>query len=153
MSVTRYEFTVKFGVCSKNEYARHQISSASMEPTKTGSYVRFEDYKHLSDYCDHLVSFSKLPCLPKDLEVLREANAKLATQNYSLLSENQAMSAAIDSLKETNSSLEAQLSEAILLRDKWWRKWRDSVSECVAKVDSVKDYLDKLVQKANSPHE
>lgn len=51
-----------------------------MRELSGGRYVSFEDYKYLSDYCDHLVSFSKLPCLPKDLELLREANSALATE-------------------------------------------------------------------------
>jgi len=33
-----------------------------------------EEVKHLREYTDHLVEFSKLPCLPKDLENLRNAN-------------------------------------------------------------------------------
>jgi hypothetical protein len=59
-----------------------------------GEYVSYMDYialsaklaevqaerDHLSEYADHLVSFSKMPCLPKDLENLREANTKLAEE-------------------------------------------------------------------------
>ena len=47
-------------------------------------YVALEDYQWLLDYCDHLVAFSKLACLPKDLENLRAANLKFATENAEL---------------------------------------------------------------------
>jgi hypothetical protein len=43
-----------------------------------GDYVKYEDYKEMSDYADSLVEFGKLPCLPKDLENLRAANGNLA---------------------------------------------------------------------------
>lgn len=49
-----------------------------------GDYVKYEDYKELSDYADSLVEFSKIPCLPKDLENLREANANLAMEVHTL---------------------------------------------------------------------
>ena len=65
-----------------------------MVEDEEGEYVSYMDYvalntdlvkaqaerDHLSEYTDHLVSFSKMPCLPKDLENLREANAKLAEE-------------------------------------------------------------------------
>jgi len=38
----------------------------------------------MSDYADRLVEFGNLPCLPKDLENLREANLALATENHKL---------------------------------------------------------------------
>ena len=47
-------------------------------------YVTLEDYQWLVGYCDHLVAFSKLACLPKDLENLRAANLKFATENAEL---------------------------------------------------------------------
>ena len=47
-------------------------------------YVTLEDYQWLLEYCDHLVAFSKLACLPKDLENLRDANLKFATENEEL---------------------------------------------------------------------
>lgn len=42
---------------------------------------------HLREYTDYLVSFSKLPCLPKDLDNLREANLKFAEENERLKGE------------------------------------------------------------------
>ena len=47
-------------------------------------YVTLEDYQWLLEYCDHLVAFSKIACLPKDLENLRAANLKFATENAEL---------------------------------------------------------------------
>lgn len=49
-----------------------------------GEYVKYEDYEYLSDYCDRLVEIGKLPCLPKDLENLRKANASFAQENHDL---------------------------------------------------------------------
>ena len=42
------------------------------------------DYDELMAYCDKLVDF--LPCLPKDVENLREANAHFAEENERLQS-------------------------------------------------------------------
>ena len=47
-------------------------------------YVTLEDYQWLVDYCDNLVAFAKIACLPKDLENLRAANLKFATENAEL---------------------------------------------------------------------
>lgn len=71
MSVKRYHFYTSYG----------------MKEDEHGEFVKYEDYEYLSDYCDHLVSFSKLPCLPKDLEILREANSLFAEENYALRQE------------------------------------------------------------------
>lgn len=52
-----------------------------------GEYVRFEDYAWMSAYADRLVEFGNMPCLPKDLENLREANAAMAIEIDTLRSE------------------------------------------------------------------
>ncbi len=49
-----------------------------------GDYVKYEDYKWMSDYADRLVEFGNLPCLPKDLENLRAANTDLANEVHRL---------------------------------------------------------------------
>ena len=46
------------------------------------TFVHLEDYDELMAYCDKLVDF--LPCLPKDVENLREANAQFANDNECL---------------------------------------------------------------------
>jgi len=63
-------------------------------PSKGGSLVFYSDIielqkevEHLREYTDHLVKFSKLPCLPKDLENLREVNTKFAIENEQLKNE------------------------------------------------------------------
>ena len=43
-----------------------------------------DEVKHLREYTDHLVDFCKLPCLPKDLELLSSSNLKLAMENEEL---------------------------------------------------------------------
>jgi len=73
---------------------KHLANGKLIESSK-GEFVKYEDYKYLSDYCDHLVSFSKLPCLPKDLENLREANAFFATENQQLKDEIERLKQAI----------------------------------------------------------
>lgn len=83
MTVKRYSFNFQGGY---------------MEEDVDGEYITYMDYvslnskfiqtqsekDHLSEYTDHLVAFTKLPCLPKDLENLRETNAKLAEQIHEL---------------------------------------------------------------------
>jgi two-component SAPR family response regulator len=49
-----------------------------------GEYVLYKDYKWMADYADRLVEHSNLPCLPADLDNLRNANASLATEVYQL---------------------------------------------------------------------
>jgi hypothetical protein len=43
-----------------------------------------DEVEHLREYTDHLVNFSKLPCLPKDLELLHSSNLELAMENEEL---------------------------------------------------------------------
>lgn len=78
MSVDRYSLEYDYDSLSG------LVKKAYLIKDNQGDYVKYEDYKYLSDYCDHLVSFSKLACLPKDLENLREANAHFAAENESL---------------------------------------------------------------------
>lgn len=93
-----------------------------------GEYVLYMDYvalntklvkiqaerDHLSEYTDHLVSFSKLPCLPKDLENLREANTKLAEENSFLQFQITQLQLASPSIKELRLS-----------RDMWMDRYND----------------------------
>jgi hypothetical protein len=55
---------------------------AEMELDSSGEWVRYGDYKELSEYADKLAE--GLPCLPKDIEVLRDANATLAQRVFEL---------------------------------------------------------------------
>jgi hypothetical protein len=47
-----------------------------------GDLIFYEDYKELSAYADKLAE--GLPCLPKDIEVLRNANTVLARRVFEL---------------------------------------------------------------------
>lgn len=49
-----------------------------------GDWVSYEAYQEMADYADRLVEHSNMPCLPKDLENLREANAAFAIENEKL---------------------------------------------------------------------
>lgn len=53
--------------------------SAEMVLDSSGEWVRYEDYKELSEYADKLAEG-----LPKDIEVLRSANAALAQRVFEL---------------------------------------------------------------------
>lgn len=59
-------------------------NSSGMMLDPDGAWVTYQDYKWMSDYADRLVEFGNLPCLPKDLENLREANLQLAMENQAL---------------------------------------------------------------------
>jgi len=57
-------------------------------------YVKYKDYVHLWEmhkqlemYCDDLAN--SLPCLPKDLEILRNANSAFAEENHKLKNDKQ----------------------------------------------------------------
>ncbi len=56
-----------------------------------GAFVSFKDYKQLSDYADHLAAFAKLPCLPKDLEILRDSNTAFAAQVHQLTKDKEGL--------------------------------------------------------------
>jgi hypothetical protein len=55
-----------------------------MKENTSGEWVKFSDYEKVADYADRLVALSDLPCLPKDLENLRNANAAFAEENHRL---------------------------------------------------------------------
>lgn len=49
-----------------------------------GEWVSYVDYEELHEYTERLISFSKLPCLPADLDNLRKANTEFAVENQQL---------------------------------------------------------------------
>jgi hypothetical protein len=81
-----------------------------------GDYVKYADYEALSKYADSLVEFSKIPCLPKDLEILREANGHFAQANHILQSRIRELEAEIRSL---NASLKNGETEIVGWKNKW----------------------------------
>lgn len=127
-----------------------------------GEYVKYEDFKYLSDYCDRLVEVGKLPCLPKDLENLRNANAAFAQENHELQVlvedlkgqikgwENK-WKCAIEMAAKAEierDRFEEDYHDACRLRKKWHEKWQTARNECITKVDAVKELLDEIVYKA-----
>ena len=127
-----------------------------------GRYVEYEDYEHLSDYCDRLVEIGKLPCLPKDLENLRNANTSFAQENHDLRNtifdlrneieawKNKWKCAVEMAAKAENERdvLKTELHRAIELRNVWHGKWQTARNECIDKVDAVKALLDDIAYKA-----
>lgn len=127
-----------------------------------GEYVKYEDYKYLSDYCDRLVEIGKLPCLPKDLENLRNANTKFAQENHDLRKaifdlrneiegwKNKWTVAVELAAKAENEqdTLKSGLHRAIELRNVWHDKWQTARTECIVNVDAVKELLDDVTNKA-----
>ena len=127
-----------------------------------GRFVEYKDYEHLSDYCDRLVEVGKLPCLPKDLENLRNANTQFAIENEDLKQKNQALKIAIQDYSNELEGMEkkwecaidmaaqAELAkeEALKLRDKWHAKWMTSRHECHDKIDALIARLDEIGSEA-----
>jgi predicted RNase H-like nuclease (RuvC/YqgF family) len=127
-----------------------------------GRFVEYKDYEHLSDYCDRLVEVGKLPCLPKDLENLRNANTQFAIENEDLKQKNQALKIAIQDYSNELEGMEkkwecaidmaaqAELAkeEALKLRDKWHANWLRSRSVCHAKIDALIARLDEIGSEA-----
>lgn len=127
-----------------------------------GEYVKYEDYEHLSDYCNRLVEIGKLPCLPKDLENLRKANTFFAEENYKLHStidslrdelevwENKWKAAVEMAAKAENERdrFQEEYHKAVKLREVWHGKWQTARQECITKVDAVKQLLDDIAYKA-----
>ena len=58
-----------------------------------GELVFYSDYKEMSEYADKLAQ--GLPCLPKDIENLREANLNFAMENQRLESRIRELEAAL----------------------------------------------------------
>lgn len=125
------------------------------EECEDGRYVEYKDYEHLSDYCDRLVEVGKLPCLPKDLENLRNANTQFAIENEELKQKNQALEIAVKDLHAQLDLMEDKLKraevardEALKMRTKWHAKWMNSRQECHAKIDALKERLDEIGDNA-----
>jgi predicted RNase H-like nuclease (RuvC/YqgF family) len=117
-----------------------------------GIMVKYSDYKHLSEYCDHLVEFSKLPCLPKDLQVLRTANHDFAIENADLQNTVEDLKGQIEGWENkwkaaVDMAARAQIErdDALKLREKWHRKWRNLRNESVHKIEAMKEKLDELL--------
>jgi hypothetical protein len=127
-----------------------------------GRFVEYKDYEYLSDYCDRLVEVGKLPCLPKDLENLRNANTQFTIENEDLKFKNQALKIAIQDYSNELEGMEnkwecaidmaaqSELAkeEALKLRDKWHAKWMTSRHECHAKIDALIARLDEIGSEA-----
>jgi hypothetical protein len=153
MEVKRYTMTIS------EDYGKVQILGITCP---NGAYVAYEDYEHLSDYCDRLVEVSKLPCLPKDLENLRAANTAFAQENHELQVlvedlkgeikgwENK-WKCAIEMAAKAEierDRYQEEYYEAVKLREVWYRKWQTARNECITKVDAVKELLDEIAYKA-----
>lgn len=127
-----------------------------------GRFVEYKDYEHLSDYCDRLVEVGKLPCLPKDLENLRNANTQFAIENEDLKQKNQALKIAIQDYSnelegmenkwkcavEMAAQAEVARDDAFKMRTKWHAKWIKSRQECHAKIDALIARLDEIGSEA-----
>ena len=144
MKIKRY----KFDFCP----IYHDILAVECD---NGRFVEYKDYEHLSDYCDRLVEVGKLPCLPKDLEVLRKANHDFAIENADLRSIIDDLHNQLEGLEnkwecavEMAAQAEVAKEEALKLRDKWHANWMESRHECHAKIDAIKERLDEIVNNA-----
>lgn len=120
-----------------------------------GMFVKHEDYEHLSDYCDRLVELGKIPCLPKDLENLRNANTQFASENEDLKSiikdlENQMKGMENKWKVAVEMAAQAQVAKdkALELRNMWHAKWVKIREELMVKVDSVKEHLDNIYNES-----
>ena len=116
-----------------------------------GRFVEYKDYEHLSDYCDRLVEVGKLPCLPKDLEVLRKANHDFAIENADLQNTIEDLKGQLEGMEKkwecaVEMAAQADLAEkkALLFRDKWHANWQKSRSGCHAKIDALIARLDEI---------
>ena len=108
------------------DYETMSMSIVGVE-CPNGEYVKYEDYKYLSDYCDRLVEVGKLPCLPKDLENLRKANASLAQENHDLKLV----------IEEYRDDIEG-----------WQNKWECAV-EMAAKAENERDHYKQKCNQIN----
>jgi|688.fasta_scaffold358857_3 hypothetical protein len=120
-----------------------------------GRFVEYKDYEYLSDYCDRLVEVGKLPCLPKDLEVLRKANHDFAIENAHLQGIIEDLKGQLEGMDKkwecaVDMAAQAELAkeEALKLRDKWHAKWMNSRHECHAKIDALIARLDEIGSEA-----
>ena len=121
-----------------------------------GEMVKYSDYEHLSEYCDRIVQFSKLPCLPKDLEVLRKANEVFAEENIALQNTVEDLKGQIEGWENkwkcaVGMAAHAQIErdEALKLRDKWHGKWQALRKDYVYNIETLKEKLDELLLKDN----
>jgi hypothetical protein len=144
MKIKRYEF--------EYDPIYHDIFFVECD---NGRFVEHKDYEHLSDYCDRLVEVGKLPCLPKDLEVLRKANHDFAIENADLQNTIEDLKGQLEGMeKKWECAIDmaahdrADRDEALKLRAKWHAKWMKSRHECHAKIDALIARLDEIGSEA-----
>ena len=82
MNVVRYNSVAKEVSDPLPDGSYYEFSG--MEQHTEGEYVLYKDYKWMCDYADRLVEHGNLPCLPADLDNLRNANAALATEVHEM---------------------------------------------------------------------
>lgn len=104
MEVKRYTMGIT------KDYGELQVLVIECED---GQYVTYEDYAYLSDYCDRLVEVGRLPCLPKDLENLREANAKFVQEIRDYKSIINDLYHQLDNKDEKLQSIKRQLDQIV----------------------------------------
>jgi len=141
----------EFGNMLRN--AIEEYIDKQLEDYNDGSTVEeslLEEVEHLRAYTDHLVEFSRLPCLPKDLEVLREANANFANDVFDLTNkinflESQLHIASVgweraldivDKLHDKNMVLETDIIG-------WENKWDAAIqmaAEAENKLEAIRAY-------------
>lgn len=85
---------------------------------EAGAFVQWEDYEWMSDYAQRLVEHGNLPCLPKDLENLRETNTSFAMENFELTEFKSRVSAPL-----TESDIKDIYNTALLDQDSTLFMW------------------------------
>lgn len=123
------------------EYIDAQIEHCDDNSTVEESLL--EEVEHLRAYTDHLVEFSRLPCLPKDLEVLREANANFANDIFDL--KCQLHIASVGWQTALNRADKLDLKNKVLETDVvgWENKWNAAIqmaAEAENKLEAIRAY-------------
>jgi FtsZ-binding cell division protein ZapB len=120
-----------------NDLKRLQyVTDCGVVEDPNGDLVSYSDYEALSNYADSLVEFSKIPCLPADLENLREANGHFAQENHIFRERIRELESELKTLKVNHEN------EIV----GWRNKWDVAVTMAAIaenKIDSIKQTIFK----------
>lgn len=71
---------------------------------ENGEFVKYDDWKEMSDYADELVKHKDMVCLPADLRNLRETNEHFAIENHRLREKIRELEIALRESRRTDSA-------------------------------------------------
>lgn len=108
---------------SQDIYSEDGVANAAIAEAAERLEELQKQLKEAKDYADRLVQHKDMVCLPKDLELLREANLHFATENQQLKDKIRDMNNSVNAIKDkhitVNVTNHTRLNSALSLTLNW----------------------------------